>query len=840
MRKILFTTTLVALFLVMFKVCAFDIVKSGKAQACIVLPEKVEHMVKLACDELNYHLWKSTGTKLPVISEKDETEYKNLIYLGNTQTAVANGINPADYTGNDYCLKLKNNKLFIFANSPTPEKGIAHLFLPRGTLFGVYDLLENYLGVRWLWPGETGEYIPKHQSFSIDSIKATMPRVRNIRWSVTHRYSRKKDGSSLVSDKFIQDEKVFLRRQRMAQEYEYQTTHAFVNFWKRYHKKHLNFFQMLPNGKRGPLPGGENRCKYISMCVSQPELWKTIIKEFKERRPPLYWGWIPNRLETIHIGENDMPGLCTCQNCRSWDAKDPRFAKDPYWGKGIIPHHSNRFRDVIHLLGDNSQAPSLSDRYAKFFMKVLKEAKKINPKASVAGFAYANYVEPPVNTKLTPDVFISYTPAISYPWSRKKKERFEKNFGGWAATGAKMVYRPNYTHDGHNMPLLYGHIAMDNIKFALQNGMKQAYFDSLLGQWGTRAINFYWIQRTLIYPERSPDELLKEFCACFGKAEKSVEDYFRYLQKVSDSISGEKFNKFVKEEGVVVGFKNWLRISDKIFTPEVMIKAAGLLKQAATQVKNDQDALAKVKFLQDGLKHADLTLKARRLWRKYQSEQSAINRSNFSRSLKRLYAFRKKLSKSNSSNIDYLIYREHSTWDASFRLLPDEVVDLSEVWSFKWDKNKQGIKQKWFKKKNFSDWSKIEIGKFYHQTETGKKYLGKVLPEWGWHATAFNVPSSMNNKKVELIFGAVDESCDIWVNGELVLHRPFDIKKTPNQWKESFKIDITGQVKRGQKNILVVKVGNKYGAGGIWKLVHLTPGVVLADKNLIKNAGFEE
>ena len=36
-----------------------------------------------------------------------------------------------------------------------------------GTLLGVYEVLEDYLGVRWLWPGDLGTYVPRRNTIVI-------------------------------------------------------------------------------------------------------------------------------------------------------------------------------------------------------------------------------------------------------------------------------------------------------------------------------------------------------------------------------------------------------------------------------------------------------------------------------------------------------------------------------------------------------------------------------------------------------------------------------------------------------------------------------------------------
>lgn len=53
-----------------------------------------------------------------------------------------------------------------------------------GTIFGVYDFLENYLGVRWLWSGDLGTYVPRTNTIKISSVnrmEAPALRYRTMR-----------------------------------------------------------------------------------------------------------------------------------------------------------------------------------------------------------------------------------------------------------------------------------------------------------------------------------------------------------------------------------------------------------------------------------------------------------------------------------------------------------------------------------------------------------------------------------------------------------------------------------------------------------------------------------
>ena len=68
---------------------------------------------------------------------------------------------------------------------------------------------------------------------------------------------------------------------------------------------------------------------------------------------------------------------------------------------------------------------------------------------------------------------------------------------------------------------------------------------------------------------------------------------------------------------------------------------------------------------------------------------------------------------------------------------------------------------------------------------------------------------------VEIHFGAVDETAWVWLNGKFVGQH--DVGTAG--WDRPFDLNITDEINWGGENILVVRVEDTLGAGGIWKPV---------------------
>jgi hypothetical protein len=148
--------------------------------------------------------------------------------------------------------------------------------------------------------------------------------------------------------------------------------------------------------------------------------------------------------------------------------------------------------------------------------------------------------------------------------------------------------------------------------------------------------------------------------------------------------------------------------------------------------------------------------------------------------------------------------------NADFPFVKIESLKLPfKGWKFKLDQDNNGYIKQWFRKKNFSTWNKIEIGKSWEKA--GYNYDGIA-----WYAVDFTLGKDKYDA-VELKFSAVDESAWIWLNGKFV--GKHDIGS--EGWNKAFIIDITNAIKPDNKNTIVVRVKDTRGAGGIWKPVYI-------------------
>jgi len=267
-------------------------------------------------------------------------------------------------------------------------------------------------------------------------------------------------------------------------------------------------------------------------------------------------------------------------------------------------------------------------------------------------------------------------------------------------------------------------------------------------------------------------------------------------------------------------------IADVVFTPEVMATGHAILGRAAAASKGDRTASARVDYLRKGLRNAELTMAVQTTYRAYKTSRDA---SEYRAALRALDGYRVSVETDCVGNMAALYHWENRLWDRSFLKFSESPgIELDTGWRFRWDPSNEGIDKEWSSDTHDdSRWLDIGIDGTWEEQPVGKQWElehGSGYNGFAWYRNRFTVPSSATLRKVVLAFGAVDEACKVWVNGQFVLDRPYPFKGNTNSWMEAFEIDITDHVRYGKPNVLAVRVEDNSGAGGIWRPVKLRVG----------------
>lgn len=722
--------------------------------------------------------------------DNDSVQMGDLVILPRVEARepADDAVRIADLPHNGFVLRTVDEALYLVGRdedgSPLRDDNDA------GTLFAVYEWLDRQVGVRWLWPGELGTYVPVHETLSSgDWDLVGAPPFVHTRWRLGlfgRAFNQPAVGGFTEAQRSAMVDAVhrWYRRCRFARGLSFEYGHGFEDYWERFGETHPEYFNLLPDGTRRPAhPKYPGVGRLVSMCVSNRDFQRQVIADWlEERTPERPW---------INGCENDTPGLCVCENCRAWDGSDPE---------------------------------SRSDRYAHFWLELQRLGEQYDPQATVIGYAYANYRKPPERTKLNERIVVGIVPGFMYPYGAEQSREFRAQWQGWHDAGASLYLRPNYMLSGHNQPTIFTRVLAADFSWAAQRGLIATDFDSLLGMWATHGPNIYLLTRLQWHPDWPHDRILDEYYEAFGPAAEQVRAYWEYWERISDE-RGKLVPELAAEWEVPSSWADFVRICGFVFTAEHYAQAARLLAAAREAAAGDERALARLEFLAAGLEDARLTAEAARAWARVRETGDEAALVAAVQALDRHRA--EVVAPLGALNVDQCAWAENRSWDRPLYAALEKaklVASLPLQWLLRWDPERVGRDERWFAQpgpdeqwlpvRTDAPWERQEVGKAW-EAEHGAPYDG-----WAWYRISFEVPEDAPSR-LALLFGAVDESAWVWLNGEAIGEHPF---VEPNDWKTPFVLDITRRVRRGTRNELVVLVEDNTGAGGVWKPVYLVEG----------------
>ena len=124
--------------------------ESGQTDYTILIPADASEPVQYAAEELQLYVSEATGAVLPVATDDTVAADLNGKYVSIGKTSLLRVADfDIDYDAlnvDGYVVRTRNECVFIDG------------YRGSGTLYGTYDFLENFVGIRWLTPTYT--YIP--------------------------------------------------------------------------------------------------------------------------------------------------------------------------------------------------------------------------------------------------------------------------------------------------------------------------------------------------------------------------------------------------------------------------------------------------------------------------------------------------------------------------------------------------------------------------------------------------------------------------------------------------------------------------------------------------------
>lgn len=624
------------------------LVDDGEPRALVVVPDEPTEIATYAAEELVAHVELAAGVALPIVeaSQADDA-LPHRVYIGATDAARDADIDPDDLPTEVAVVRTVGDAVYIVGRD---EPGNP-LRMPRtgsGTLWGVYELLERELGVRWLWPGELGTHVPQRDRVALEDLDWRVePALSHRHWRTNSRHNDARWGFSEDGHRaYRQAERVFLRRHRMGTDGDVRpasSSHRFHGWWGRYGEDRLEWFAMSPDGERGPSEA--DRPRRVPMCVSDPTLHDYIIEQWQARREDR-----PDETHLISLGETNTWARCACDRCREWDETQPtedQLAKlDPYIRRALS-----------HVR--TGEPMNAGPRYARFWKTIHRRAREIDPDAIVTTLVYMNYfAAPEQDMELHENLVLCFVPWTGWWFPRTDAEQqwVLRQWDRWRELGATLGYRPNFTYDGYAMPHVYTRQMAEAFKHYAAHGMIGTDFDSLVGQWANQGPTLYVLARLHTHPQRDVDALLEEYYGAFGPAADAVRDYFEHWEhhtmNLRDTIED------AKERYDVSRFTTYPRMSHELFPGSALDEGEALLDRAADAAKDAAPVYReRVSFLRDGLTHARHCTAVAALFADDDADAD-VRRA----ALEELASFRRSVEHRFIAAFNWLCHQERESW----------------------------------------------------------------------------------------------------------------------------------------------------------------------------------
>lgn len=323
------------------------LVREGRSQYEIVIPEKPVRAVTVAAAELRDFVAKSTGVELQIV--RTPTSDMHHIFLGANPFSAAEGVTPDDLAPEGFHLKTVGRNLHIVGrdNNRDPRTVKSNTPVECGTMNGVYELLEKHLGVMFCWHDDLGTVVPRKAEIVIPESDITDAPD----WSYRV-LSYAPEGAV---------RKLYGRRLRLGHAFTVQHSHSWFRICPvdTYGEEHPEYFAEIDGKRRARHYLGHHGGQ---VCTTNPEVVEIFAQAAIDYFNKLNWR------DMFSVSPNDGGGFCRCSNCTALDPPDAT---------------------------SDSDVPVLTDRLITFYNAIAERLVAVHPDKLLGAYIYSYYKDPP-------------------------------------------------------------------------------------------------------------------------------------------------------------------------------------------------------------------------------------------------------------------------------------------------------------------------------------------------------------------------------------------------------------------------------------------------------------
>lgn len=548
-----------------------SIVKNGKNIVPIIISSKASRTIKNAAKELADYLEKISGIR-PKILKSDTPAVASAIWLGAHQKCkeIFPKLNLEFKHPEEILIACNGKNLLITGKN---NGAVAN---------AVYTFLQDYLGVRWLWPGELGEDILPNKNISFKPFEYRFyppfhqrdifrinPRAYD--WAGIRKKEDKSEAKKEADWKRLQ-------RNCFGSLHVTAACHGFAEWWKIFHKDHPEYFALQPDGSRSGFPAP----KYAKLCESNPEVWKQWCNDAEK----IIKNSNGASSIVLRAAPNDghSSGICVCKNCLAWDNPD---------GK--------KFRYMWS--GENREYVAMSDRYVTFWNHLAQLLKQRYPERDdllVLGAAYGPSKPAPIKAKANENIIISFVGFFPLSAGEDSRKKSKSNMQEWARKVSHIHYRPNLFFAAGGVwgfPDIALNNTIEDFRFLADIGCEGIAVDTCWGHWATQGPQYYLMSQLAWNPYQDGKKLLSDYYQRgFGNAAEEIAKYWQLMETARNAIVNSPDYK-----GGNSGRYDLVEIFPKAYTKGFFIKAESLISAAEKKVADGPEKYRhRIAFVRSG------------------------------------------------------------------------------------------------------------------------------------------------------------------------------------------------------------------------------------------------
>ena len=510
MRRLVQISLLLAFAALNIHAAGLTLAKNQTSKYRIVIATNAIPSERYAAEELQGYLEKMSGVKLQIVDESARPQATEiLVGLSGRARKSLPDLDEKQLGPDGFMLRTSGSRLIIAGGKP------------RGTLNGVYSLLEERLGVRWFSPEL--ESVPHTNHLQIGSLRQTVvPAIeyREVFWT-----------------EIMRDANFASRHRLNGQHYKLEEKHGgrFAIYFPFVHSfdmiippelfaEHPDYFPMI-DGKR---VGG-----YVQRCLSNPEVVKLAKARVRQ--------WIKEHPETtiISVSQNDTMKWCQCPDCKALD--------------------------------DAEGTPCAS--LLRFVNSIAQDIEQDHPTVRIDTLAYQYTRKPPLTLRPRPNVIIRLC-SIECCFAHsledcksKENAQFRDDIIAWQPVAPLLYiwdYTPNFGHYQQPFPNLDS--LQPNVNFFVDHHVKGLfeqgnYSPGGMGELGP--LRAYLLAKLLWNPKTDLARHRQEFLqAWYGKAAPKVGAFLDLMQ---DQVRGKDIHAHIFDRPQRAYLKaDFLRTADEI------------------------------------------------------------------------------------------------------------------------------------------------------------------------------------------------------------------------------------------------------------------------------------